>query len=61
MDDLVFAVTILGSLVIFGCFAWLFASLGKRIHFEEKEARKDLTYETNPFAGSAKNTYRKWK
>ncbi|MDT8861021.1 hypothetical protein N0O92_12330 [Alkalihalobacillus sp. MEB130] len=59
MDELMLIMIILGSLIIFGCFAWLFSSLGKWISFEEKEAKEDLTYKTNPFSGSAKHTYRK--
>ncbi|WP_227940275.1 hypothetical protein [Alkalihalobacillus deserti] len=54
MSDTFFWITTLGGLVTLGCFIWLFASLGKRISKEEKDAGRDLTYETNPFTGSSK-------
>ncbi|MFC0560192.1 hypothetical protein [Halalkalibacter alkalisediminis] len=54
MSDTIFWISTLGSLVTLGCFVWLFASIGKRILKEEKEAGRDLTYEASPFTGSAK-------
>jgi len=42
-----------------GCMViWYYSSLGKRINQEEKEAGKNLSYEINPFTGSAKSFYR---
>ncbi|GAE25192.1 hypothetical protein JCM9140_1172 [Halalkalibacter wakoensis JCM 9140] len=58
MDDLILLITIIGSLVIFACFAWMFASLGKRMNLEEKRSGKGITYTTNPFAGTSKHTYK---
>jgi len=58
MSDSVFWISTLGSLASLGCFIWLFVSLGKRISKEEKDAGRDLTYETNPFTGSAKGKSR---
>lgn len=45
-----------GGILAFGAWIWYYASLGRRISAEEKEARRDLTYEINAFTGSAKNT-----
>ena len=49
-------VLIIGGVLAFGASIWYYAALGKRITDEEKEARRDLTYEINPFTGSAKDT-----
>ncbi len=56
MDDAVFWVTSIGGLLSLGSFVWYYASLGKRISKEEKEAGRDLTFETNPFTGTSKNS-----
>ncbi|MBN8209110.1 hypothetical protein JI666_10175 [Bacillus sp. NTK071] len=56
MDDAVFWVSSIGGIFSLGAFIWYYASLGKRISKEEKEAEKDLTYETNPFTGTSKDT-----
>ncbi|MGA9289821.1 MAG: hypothetical protein WBV93_15920 [Anaerobacillus sp.] len=56
MDDAVFWVTSIGGLMSLGAFVWYYASLGKRISKEEKEAGRDLTFETNPFTGTSKNS-----
>ncbi|WP_349408774.1 hypothetical protein [Pseudalkalibacillus sp. SCS-8] len=37
-----------------GAFIWYYASLGKSISKEEKEAGEDLTFKINPFTGSSK-------
>ncbi|MEH6937355.1 hypothetical protein V7056_05745 [Bacillus sp. JJ664] len=46
--------TIVG-IIGFGSLVWYYAALGKRIHQEEKEAGRDLSYEINPITGSAKD------
>ena len=51
-----FWVTSIGGLLSLGAFAWYYASLGKRISKEEKEAGRDLTYETNPFTGTSRKS-----
>ncbi|MCF6410698.1 hypothetical protein [Pseudalkalibacillus salsuginis] len=56
MNDAVFWVTSIGGLLSLGVFVWYYASLGKRISKEEKEAGKDLTYKINSFTGTSKNT-----
>ena len=38
-----------GGILTFGLWIWYYVSLGKRIHYEEKEAGRDITYEINPF------------
>ncbi len=48
-----------GGILAFGAWIWYYASLGKRISSEEKEDGRDLTYEINPFTGSAKDTSNK--
>lgn len=53
---MVFWISTIGGILAFGSWIWYYASLGKRIHQEEKEAGRDLTYEINPFTGSAKGT-----
>jgi len=45
----------------FGSLVWYYAALGKRIHQEETEAGRDLSYEMNPFTGSAKDISNKVK
>ncbi|QTN00825.1 hypothetical protein ERJ70_16975 [Sediminibacillus dalangtanensis] len=52
--DGVFWVTIIGGLASLGAWMWYYAALGKRTSQEELEAGRDLTYEINPFTGSAK-------
>ncbi|WP_335872720.1 hypothetical protein [Bacillus sp. 2205SS5-2] len=54
MEGVAFWVTAIGGILSFGAFIWYYASLGKRISIEEKEAERDLTYEINPFTGSSK-------
>ncbi|KMM38440.1 hypothetical protein [Guptibacillus hwajinpoensis] len=56
MDDAVFWVSSIGGLLSLGVFIWYYASLGKRISKEEKEAGEDLTYKINPFTGTSKDT-----
>ncbi|MGG2027553.1 hypothetical protein AB1282_17795 [Gottfriedia sp. S16(2024)] len=51
-----FWITTIGGILALGAWIWYYASLGKRIHQEEKEAGRDLSYEINPFTGSAKAT-----
>ncbi|WP_153463461.1 hypothetical protein [Sediminibacillus terrae] len=58
--DAVFWVTTIGGLLSLGAWAWYYAALGKSVSQEEKEAGRDLTYEINPFTGSAK-PYKKEK
>jgi len=53
---MVFWISTVGGILAFSSWVWYYASLGKRIHQEEKEAGKDLTYEINPFTGSAKTS-----
>ncbi|MGF9891669.1 hypothetical protein ABEX78_23705 [Priestia megaterium] len=48
-------VLLVGGVLAFGASTWYYAALGKRITDEEKEAGRDLTYEINPFTGSAKD------
>ncbi len=55
MRTLFFWVPLVGGVIAFGAWIWYYASLGKRISAEEKEAGRDLTYEINPFTGSAKS------
>ena len=50
-----FWIITLGGALAIGASIWYYASLGKSISKEEKEAGKDLTYETNPFTGSSKS------
>ncbi|WP_167555266.1 hypothetical protein [Gottfriedia acidiceleris] len=50
-----FLISTNGGILVFGSLIWYYASLGKRIHKEEKEAGRDLSYEINPFTGSAKS------
>ncbi|MFT8323010.1 MAG: hypothetical protein ABF649_19260 [Bacillus sp. (in: firmicutes)] len=52
--DLAFWVTTVGGIASFGVWVYYYASLGKIISAEEKEAGSDLTYELNPFTGSSK-------
>lgn len=54
-------VMLIGGFLSFGAWVWYYIALGKRISAEEKEAGRDLTYEINPFIGSAKNTSGKRK
>ncbi|OEH93742.1 hypothetical protein [Bacillus solimangrovi] len=54
--DGVFWITMFVGLLTVGSWIWYYASLGKRISSEEKEANRDLTYEINPFTGSSKHT-----
>ncbi|WP_445491015.1 hypothetical protein [Niallia sp. 03133] len=54
--DVVFLVTSIGGLLAFGAWILYYVSLGKIISEEEKEAGRDLTYEINPFTGSAKDS-----
>ena len=49
-----FWISTIGGILAFGAWVWYYIALGKRIHHEEKEAERDLTYEINPFTGSAK-------
>ncbi|AZB42075.1 hypothetical protein CEF21_07105 [Bacillus sp. FJAT-42376] len=56
-----FWISVIGGLLVFGSWVWYYTSLGKRVHQEEKEAGKDLTYEINPFTGSAKHPLDKEK
>jgi len=51
-----FWISTIGAILAFGASVWYYASLGKRIHQEEKEAGRDLSYKINPFTGSAKST-----
>ncbi|MFC0188637.1 hypothetical protein ACFFJY_10090 [Fictibacillus aquaticus] len=44
-----------GVLSLIG-WVWYYAALGKRISAEEKKAGRDLTYEMNPYTGSAKDS-----
>lgn len=55
MDQFFVWVPIVGGIIAFGAAIWYYASIGKAVHEEEKEAGKDLTYEINPFTGSAKS------
>jgi hypothetical protein len=52
---------LVGGLLACGAWIWYYASLGKSISEEEKEAGRDLTYEINPFTGSAKPSERSQK
>ncbi|WP_341285345.1 hypothetical protein [Priestia megaterium] len=49
-------VLLIGGVLAFVASTWYYASSGKRITDEEKAAGRDLTYEINPFTGSAKDT-----
>ncbi|WP_338780558.1 hypothetical protein [Metabacillus sp. FJAT-52054] len=51
-----FWISAIGGILVLGLWVWYYSSLGKSVYQEEKEAGKDLTYEINPFTGSAKNT-----
>lgn len=51
-----FWISTIGGILALGAWIWYYTSLGKRIHQEEKEAGRDLSYEINPFTGSAKVT-----
>ncbi|MEH7351343.1 hypothetical protein [Gottfriedia acidiceleris] len=51
-----FWISTIGGILALGAWIWYYASLGKRIHHEEKEAGRDLSYEINPFTGSSKAT-----
>ncbi|MEH7402892.1 hypothetical protein V7148_18120 [Gottfriedia acidiceleris] len=53
-----FWISTIGGILALGAWIWYYSSLGKRINQEEKEAGKDLSYEINPFTGSAKSFYR---
>lgn len=55
----VFWITTIGGLLSVVAWIWYYASLGKRISKEEKEAGRDLTFEINPFTGSAKDSSNK--
>ncbi|WP_165346784.1 hypothetical protein [Gottfriedia acidiceleris] len=44
-----FWISTVGGILALGAWIWYYASLGKRIHQEEKEAGRDLTYEINPY------------
>ncbi|MET3193364.1 hypothetical protein [Bacillus sp. OAE603] len=54
---MVFLISTIGGVIGFGALIWYYAALGKRIHQEEKDAGRDLSYEINPFTGSAKGTF----
>ncbi|MEM4992126.1 hypothetical protein WKH56_06260 [Priestia sp. SB1] len=49
------ALLIVGGILTGGAYMWYYATLGKKITEEEKAAGRDLTYEINPFTGSAKD------
>jgi len=51
---MVFWISTIGGILAFGTWIWYYSSLGRRINQEKKEAGRDLTYEINPFTGSAK-------
>ena len=53
---MVFWVQFIGGILAFGAIVWYYASIGRMITAEEKKAGRDLTYEMNPFTGSAVST-----
>jgi len=49
-------VLLVGGVLAFAASTWYYSALGKRITDEEKEVGRNLTYEINPFTGSAKDS-----
>ncbi|MGM7700679.1 hypothetical protein ACSVDE_03075 [Pseudalkalibacillus sp. Hm43] len=55
MDQFFVWVPVVGGIIALGAGIWYYAAIGKAVHEEEQAAGKDLTYEMNPFTGSAKS------
>ncbi|EIT87139.1 hypothetical protein A374_02759 [Fictibacillus macauensis ZFHKF-1] len=51
--DADFLIPAIGGIVALVAAIWYYAAIGTRISSQEKEAGRDLTYETNPFTGDA--------